>query len=126
VTVKLFSVLRARPIATSSARSSGASRPKFRPWLGCGSYATGGDVARVINTDNGAQERKLVGGTQLVANRIAEQLGLAAETGEAGVVRLGSAVRSIVGWNSGMVSNDSAKRMASCSGRPPSSRITHH
>lgn len=83
---------------------------------------SGGDVSRVINTDNGAQERKFVGGTQLVANRIAEQLGLAAETGAAGVVRLGSAVRSIVGWNSGMASKSYAERMASCSGRPPSSR----
>lgn len=70
---------------------------------------SGGGAARVINTENGAQERKFVGGTQLVADRIADRLG----RGAAGVVRLGAPVRSIDGWNAGMVAENFAERMIS-------------
>lgn len=69
---------------------------------------SGGGAARVINTDNGAQERKFVGGTQLVADRVADRLG----RGNTGVVRLGLPVRSIAGWNVGMTAETFDERMA--------------
>ena len=78
---------------------------------------SGGGANRVINTDNGAQERKFVGGTQLIADRVAERLG----RGTMGVVRLGAPVRSISGWNVGLVAETFAERMA-C--RPSSSSST--
>ena len=62
---------------------------------------SGGGANRVINTDNGAQERKFVGGTQLVADRVADGLGRGPES----VVRLSAAVRSVSGWNRGMIAD---------------------
>jgi monoamine oxidase len=69
---------------------------------------SGGGTNRVINTDNGAQERKFVGGTQHVADRIADRLG----RGAGGVVRLSAPVRAIAGWNVGLAAETLEQRLA--------------
>jgi monoamine oxidase len=60
---------------------------------------SGGLLNRMFNVQDGAQERRFVGGSQLIATRLAEQLG-------ADVVRLATPVRSIAHDHTGVTIGD--------------------